>query len=207
MRRSINWIVLLLVSGSVFIGCSPKAKYDKMVKKELASGLRNDSLVLGLYFGMPEKEFYTHCWNLNHKGVIKQGENNTTVLYELKNELKYQAAMDFYPKFNQGKISELPIRFFYRAWAPWNKNLSADNLQTEVRKYIEKNFGSGFIEVKHSKRGSAFVKVNGNRRITIFKEDEVHVWAVFTDMTIKSTWNTPPSFQTSKSDPSTKDQK
>jgi hypothetical protein len=30
--------------------------------------------------------------------------------------------------------------------------------------------------------------VDGNRRITIFKQDDLNVWAVFTDMLIKKDW-------------------
>lgn len=189
MKTRMNWLVMLLIIGSLLTGCSPKAKYDRMLKHELASGVRNDSLFLGLYFGMPEKEFYLHCWKLNQRGIIRQGENNVTVLYELKDELKYPGSMDFYPKFQDGKIVELPIRFFYKGWAPWNKELSADKLQAEVVKFCEKLYGKGFIEVKHSKRGTAFVKVNGNRRVTIFKQDDRHVWAVLTDMLVKQGWN------------------
>ncbi len=33
--------------------------------------------------------------------------------------------------------------------------------------------------------GTAFVKVDGNRRISIFKENELYVWAVFTDLSGK----------------------
>jgi hypothetical protein len=43
--------------------------------------------------------------------------------------------------------------------------------------------------VKHPDRGTAFVKVDGNRRITIFIENELRVWAVFTDLTVKKDWN------------------
>jgi hypothetical protein len=190
MKTRFDWLLLLLIAGFLITGCSPKAKYERMLKHELASGIRNDSLFLGLYFGMPEKEFYMHCWNLNQKGLIKQGESNVTVLYEFKkNELKYPCSMDFYPRFNQGKIFEMPVRFFYQAWAPWNKELAADKLETEVLKYCEKLYGKGFITVKHPKRGIAYVKVDGNRRITIFKEDERHIWAVFTDMLVKTGWN------------------
>jgi hypothetical protein len=189
MKTRMNWLIMLLIFGSLLTGCSPKAKYDRMLKHELASGIRNDSLFLGLYFGMPEKEFYLHCWKLNQKGIIRQGENNVTVLYELKNELKYPGSMDFYPKFLDGKIVELPIRFFYKGWAPWNKELSGDKLEADVLNYCETLFGKGFIEVKHSKRGTAFVKVNGNRRITIFRQDDRHVWAILTDMLVKQGWN------------------
>ena len=189
MKTKINWILIILISGIIISGCSPRAKYERRLKHELASGVRYDSLFLGLYFGMPEKVFYVHCWNLNHKGLLKQGETNTTAEYELKDELKYPALMDFYPKFNQGKISEMPVTFKYKGWAPWNKNLSSVNLQNEVLKWYEKIYGGGFIMVKHHSHGKAYVKIDGNRRITIFVGDDLHVWAVFTDMSVKKGWN------------------
>ena len=191
MKTRFNWLIMLLILGSVFAGCSPKAKYERRLKKEMKSGVRHDSLFLGLYLGMPEKEFYLHCWKLNQKGLAIQGENNATVLHELKNELKYPAAMDFYPKFNNGNIYELPVRFFYRGWAPWNKDLSADKLEIDVMHYFEKLYGTGFIEVRHPKRGTAYLKIDGNRRITIFKQDDSHVWALFTDMLVKKGLPTP----------------
>jgi hypothetical protein len=189
MKTRIDWILMILISGFIISGCSPRAKYERRLKHELASGVRYDSLFLGLYFGMPEKVFYVHCWNLNHKGLIKQGESNTTAEYELKDELKHPAVMDFYPKFNQGKISEMPVVFKYKGWAPWNKTLSSDNLHKEVLKWYEKVYGDGFIKVKHHLHGTAYVKIDGNRRITIFKQDDLRVWAVFTDMTIIKGWN------------------
>lgn len=189
MKTRIDWILMIVISGIIISGCSPRAKYERRLKHELASGVRYDSLFLGLYFGMPEKVFYVHCWNLNHKGMIKQGESNTTAEYELKDELKYPAVMDFYPKFNQGKISEMPVSFKYKGWTPWNKTFSSDNLQNELQKWYEKVYGNGFIKVKHPLHGTAYVKIDGNRRITIFKENDLRVWAVFTDMSVKKGWN------------------
>jgi hypothetical protein len=189
MKTRIIWLLMILISGSVISGCSPRTKYERKLKHELASGVRYDSLFMGFYFGMPEKDYYVHCWNLNKKGLIRQGESNTTVLYELKDELKFPAAMNFYPRFVQGKIYEMPVRFTYKGWAPWNKTLSSDNLEIDVLKWYEIIYGKGFIEVKHPERGTAYVKVDGNRRITIFIENELNVWAVFTDMTVKQDWN------------------
>lgn len=189
MKTITKWLLLILISGFIVSGCSPRAKYERRLKKELSSGVRYDSLFLGLYFGMPEKDFYGHCWNLNHKGLIKQGETNTTAEFQLKDELKYEAVMDFYPRFNQGKISEMPVSFKYKGWSPWNKTLSSDKLQIAVQKWYEKTYGEGFIKVKHPLHGAAYVKIDGNRRITIFKENDLRVWAVFTDMTVKKGWN------------------
>ena len=185
MRKLTEWLVTFLIFICIISGCSPKAKYDRRLKHELTSGVRYDSLFMGIYLGMPEKDFYLHCWQLNRKGLIRQGESNTTVYYKLKNQLKYPAAMDFYPKFMQGRIYEMPVKFKYIGWAPWNKNLTSDNLQHNLVKWYEKTYGKGFIEVRHPLHGTAFVKVDGNRRISIFKESDLYVWAVFTDLLAK----------------------
>lgn len=185
MKTKILWLVPILISILLVNGCTPKTKYDKMLKQEMARGIRHDSLFMGLYLGMEAKEFYTHCWELNMKGLIRQGTRNMTVAYQMKDELKYPATVDFYPEFIDGKISEMPVRYVYNGWTPWNKKLSADSLQVQVLKWCEKRYGENFIEVKHPKRGIAFVKVNGNRRISIFKENEMSVWVVYTDLLVK----------------------
>jgi len=182
MKKTILWLGPLLIIGYIISGCTPKTKYERRLKHELASGVRYDSLFMGLYLGMPDNDFYTRCWKLNRKGLIKQGTNNTTVEYIMKNELKYPVTMNFYPSFQEGKISEMPVRFVYNGWAPWNKKLSSDSLQAAVLELYKKQYGDDFFEVKHPEKGTAYVKVDGNRRISIFKEDELHVWAVFTDM-------------------------
>ncbi len=190
MKTKLNWIlIMIIISGFIISGCSPRAKYERRLKHELASGVKYDSLFMGLYFGMPEKDFYIHCWKLNKKGLIRQGESNTTVLYEMKDELKYPASMYFYPRFNKGKIYEMPVSFKYKGWSPWNKKLNSDNLEVDVLKWYEKTYGGGFIKVKHPVYGMAYVKIDGNRRIAIFKGDDLYVWAVFTDLTVKKEWN------------------
>src|SRR5665647_2542897 len=149
MKRTIVWILPILIAGLMLTGCSPKARYDRILKRELASGVRYDSLFMGFYFGMPEKEFYLHCWKMNQQGLIRQGETNTTVLYEIKDQLKHPAQMDFYPHFKEGKIFEMPVRFKYKGWAPWNKELSSENLERDVLKWYKKTYGDDFIEVQH----------------------------------------------------------
>ncbi len=185
MKRVFFWLMPCLVMGIVITGCSPKAKYDRRLKQELSSGVRHDSLFMGIYLGMSDKDFYTHCWELNKKGLIKQGSNNTTVEYVMRNELTYPATMNFYPTFVDGKIYEMPVKFIYNGWAPWNKNLSSDSLQADILKWYKKLYGSGFMEIRHPKRGIAYVLLTGNRRITIFKENDLYVWAIFTDMLVE----------------------
>jgi hypothetical protein len=177
-------LMLLMIIASLLSACSPKSNYERKLKHELATGIKNDSLFMGLYLGMPEKDFYMHCWELNHKGLIKQGPNNTTVEFMLKNELKYPGTMNFYPNFVKGRIAEMPVRFIYTGWAPWNSKLSSDSLQADVLRWFQVKYGDRFMKVNHPKRGPAYVQLKGNRRITIFKENEMNVWAVFTDMSV-----------------------
>ncbi len=190
MKKSLIHILLVTAAAAIIAAsCTPKSKYDRRLKNELASGVRNDSLFMGMYFGMPEKDFYIHCWDLNHQGLIKQGPSNTTVEYIMKDELKFPASMNFYPSFTDGKISEMPAKFQYTGWAPWNKRLSSDSLQIDILHWFEKKYGDRFMKIDHPARGSAFVQINGNRRITIFRENEMTVWAIFTDMSVKQAVN------------------
>jgi hypothetical protein len=179
----LKFLTLLMIFSSVISGCTPKARYERKLKNELAKGVRYDSLFLGLYLGMPEKDFYIHCWELNKKGLIKQGSNNTTVEYRI-NELKHPGIMNFYPSFVESKIAEMPVKFTYAGWAPWNQKLSSDSLQYDVMQWIEKKYGNSFMKVDHPKRGSAYIKLDGNRRITIYRENDINVWAVFSDVSV-----------------------
>jgi hypothetical protein len=178
----------LLFLGSFILiafSCTPKGRYDRELRRGLKDGQRMDSLFLGIYLGMSDKDFYMHCWELNRKGLVIQGLNNVSVEYSLRKELKHPAIMNFYPVFTDGRISEMPVRFVYSGWAPWNKDLAADALQSDVVAWFTKSFGKGFFKVRHREKGTAMVKIDKNRRISVFKTDDMYVWAVFTDMSVK----------------------
>jgi hypothetical protein len=185
--RNFLVVVILVVGGVItFSKCSKKAKYESMVEAGLESGQRHDTLFLGLSLGMSSEDFYKHCWELNKQGIIRQGENNTSVLYEMEDEFKSSVDVNFYPSFYEDKIYEMPVKFNYKAWAPWNKQFSGDSLQLELIDLYKGWYGGGFIEIDHSTRGKAYVKVDGNRRISIYKDISADgtVWALYTDMSV-----------------------
>ncbi len=184
MKKKTKLYALLVLAGIILAGCSSGAIYERRLKKELASGVRNDSLFMGIYLGMTSQDFYSHCWHLNRDGLVKQGTHNLSVEYAIREELNHPAVMNFYPEFHEDKIAEMPVRFIYTGWSPWNKSLSSDSLQMDVKNWYEKEYGKGFITITHPEKGSAYVKINGNRRITIYREDDKQVWAVFTDMLV-----------------------
>ena len=177
-----KWMVLASIAALIVGGCTPGKTYERRLKRELASGIHYDSLFMGISFGMTQKEFYEHCWKMNKDSLIKQGSSNMTVQYDMNEELEHPATMNFYPKFDSGKIVEMPVRFIYNGWGPWTEELSASNLAKDVREWYEDIYGTGFITVTHPMNGEAYIKIDGNRRITIYVENDMYVWALFTDM-------------------------
>ena len=182
MKRLHILIMIIWAVSLIVISCTPSANYERKLKKELASGIRHDSLFLGISFGMTPMDFYTHCWKLNKDSLIKQGDANMTVQYQVTEQLKATVTMNFYPTFAEEKIVEMPVNFIYNGWTPWNKSLSADSLQYDVLEWYKEVYGKDFITAEHSEHGKAFIHIRGNRRITIYKEDEMNVRAIFKDM-------------------------
>jgi len=187
MRKHLVRASILLGVLIVFSQCSKKARYESMVKAGLESGVRHDTLFLGLYLGMSSEEFYKKCWELNKQGLVRQGEGNATVLYVLKDELKSPVDVNFYPTFYEDSIYEMPVNFKYKAWTPWDKRFSGDSLQTELVGLYKSWYGPGFMEINHPERGKAYVKVDGNRRISIYKDRSADgtVWALYTDLSLE----------------------
>lgn len=141
-----------------------------------------DSLFLGIHFGMGKKEFYDYCWEMNRKKIFTHGPANQNVEYRLTGELEQPVSMRFYPSFHNDKIYEMPVVFTYEAWAPWNKQFSADTLLTKMLPVFEKWYGGKFKTVEHKTMGKIFVRHDGARRINLFKRDDQFVQAVFTDV-------------------------
>lgn len=159
---------------TVLIGCS-ESKYTSMVKKELASGVVNDSLFLGLRLGQTRKDFFEICWNLNREKKVTHSEIFPFVKYPLPKKTTSDPEKDitmlFYGDFDEGKIimTGMKLQFYYDAWAIWNKPLQSDQLLLAVKDSLEKWYpGNDFIRVPLKKDSTELlVKVDGNRRITI----------------------------------------
>jgi hypothetical protein len=184
--------IIFILSAAFLTACTRDTgikQYNKLADSELASGRRADSIFFGIYLGMPSKEFFVHCWNLNKKGLFTDGNNNTAVLYKLKqNELKFPASMNFYPEFNADKINRMLVTFDYDSWAPWNKERFSDKLLPDVVNLYKKWYpqGNEFIEMEDKEKGrKIYIKVDGNRRIIIGRYNDRVVRADYTDMLVE----------------------
>lgn len=185
-------IILLILIAAASCTTDNFKTYQKLEAKELSSGKRADSLFMGIYLGMTSKQFYAHCWELNKAGIFTDGANNTAVLYHLKNgELRYKASMNFYPEFVNDKIYKMRATFNYDAWAPWNKSMMSDSLQHDVLRLFKTWYPEGnlFLKIEDKDRGTIYVKVDGNRRITIGKYDDMRVRIDYTDLLTEQALN------------------
>lgn len=179
-----SFAVTLMVAISA---CSDGSAYMAMEKRELARGIRYDSLFLGLKLGMTRKEFFDHCFELNRQGLVKEGPANNTVEYKMPDQFPYPGRMNFYPDYDDdNRIYKMRVYFQYDAWAPWNKAEWSDSLLPEVVRLFEKWYGGEFLEVEFENQEntpSVFVKIDGNRRVSVFRGDDMKVNAIITDLT------------------------
>jgi hypothetical protein len=180
-------VLIAMIVGLWSCSSTPQDEYNRLVKKELGKEVRQDSLFLGMKFGMTSKEFFGYCWELNKKGILTDGSNNTMVLYKMDSALKYPASMNFYPDFHDNKVFHMRVTFQYNAWAPWNKAQFSDTLLPDVLRLYNKWYpgGNPFIAMKDKVKGTIYVKVDGNRRIIVGKQDEMIVRADYTDLLIE----------------------
>ena len=163
-----------------------ESDYTKLVKSELASGVKNDSIFYNLRFGITKKEFFKICWDLNRRHLVTQGPSNKNVQVMLNpkdsSEALKKIKMLFYGKFNSDHImTGMDVTFSYDAWAPWNEDLQADKLLPVVRDTLLKWYpGNPFMKVKN-----VWVKVDGGRQIELKKESKRDVSVLIEDLEYK----------------------
>ena len=183
--------LLIAVIGIAFgmVSCgeeAPKTLYEKMEREALKSGKRYDSLFFDLKLGMNRQDFFIRCSELNKDSVLYMGMGGKPE-HHLKDELKHSARMVFYPDFYEEKIWNMPVKFTYDGWAPWNEDFSATNLRERLKNEMMEWYGGNeFIEIPHPTDTVALVKIDGNRRILLERESVgTYVTATFTDLTVE----------------------
>jgi len=156
-------------------------KFQSLAKEEK----NTDTLFLGFSLGMERQAFYDHCWEQNKKQLFVHGPTNQNVEYKLVNELEHPVAMRFYPTFHEDRIFEMPVTFTYDAWAPWNREYWADSLLLDILPVFKKWYGDDFKKLDHPTMGPVYYKIDGKRRINLFRKDDQYVQAVFTDLKVE----------------------
>lgn len=179
--------IVIFFGGLLFFSIACRNIGEKSLvaveQQELAKGIRQDSLFMGLYLGMTRQDFLNHCWQMNKQNLFTEG-NNKTVVYQMgKLYSDYPIQINFYPRFKEEKISQLPVLFTYKTSDPYNPNMQTEKLLVEVRKEMGKWYGEFFLTDMPT-GGKGYAQVNGNRRILILVERDFEVMVIFTDLTV-----------------------
>tara|TARA_R110002167_G_scaffold199899_4_gene403232 strand:+ start:2642 stop:3244 length:603 start_codon:yes stop_codon:yes gene_type:complete len=170
----------------VLLGCreTQEQRYLAYEKSELGKAVRYDSLFMGLHLKMSLKEFREYCFNKNIEGKFKQGgmKNYSWVEAKLK-DTKYPMAITFYPNFKNDSISELNAAIYYDNAVFDDGAFELDSLLLEVLQLMDQWYGGPVFKIKSPffYKEDVHVKVNGNRRITIYPDASgqmINLWYV-----------------------------
>ena len=190
----LNKIIFCLLVLTPFLACEIESEYSKLLKKELKSGKAFNDLVLGLKIGQTKDDFYEICADLNKKKLITSGARNLYpeyILYpkdSVENGKKIR--MSFMGIFDNDRIMKgMDIRFNYYSWIAWREEYNSDNLINEIKDTLQLWYpGNNFIEIDlklDSKNNLAYVKIDGNRQITMYKIDGRDVAVIIEDVSEK----------------------
>lgn len=177
--------ILVIVAFCLLSSCTLETEYEKIKKRELASGKVYKDLFLGLEFEMARKQFFETCWELNQQGILINGAHELMVRYQPELPSGNPVNMFFYPRFEEEKIYYMPVEFQYQDWFPTNQNTTAEKLVDDVVGLFEGWYGQGFFRVEDKSGAFAMVKIDGNRLIRVYIKSLSAVRADILDMRIK----------------------
>ena len=174
-------ILALIILSITFQGCnSPGFNFSEN------DGPKADSLFLGFYLGMPQKDFFDHCTELNSQQKLTQGSGSTTsVEHKISGMYGGDVSMRFFPTFIKKNIYEMPVTYTYDSWAPWNKEYSSAALLPKILESYKAIYGGDFKVVNDRYQGKIYYRMDGKRRINLFIKDDQFVQAIFTDMEVE----------------------
>lgn len=170
-----NFSLILLIP---FLVACFQSEYTRMVKNELAKGVRKDSIILGINLGDSKDDFFGKCMDLNAQHLITQGNDGTSVQYLFVDSIEHQTPAHlrllFKPVYDdKEKIAEIQMEFSHQGWAPWNEKLQSKVLFPVAEKILLNWYeGNNFVDAEVAGQ-KLRVKVDGNRRILMYiKSDQ-----------------------------------
>jgi hypothetical protein len=175
-RRTLQ--LLLLFPLIFFVHCSSNPNYEAMVKRGLNSGIQQDSLFLGYYFGMTSDDFHSTSWDMNQQGLLT---GYVKIEYRF-NDLKNSATMEFYPDFQNGRIVRMPVEIGYDSWAPWNQQYWPEELLNDLIEHYSDIYNARFRRVYvPDLEDFAYVDIQGNREIRMYRFTDSTIMVEFID--------------------------
>lgn len=163
-------IGILLITIS-FTSCNKKISYEEYVAIELSKGVRNDSLIYGIHFGMTDEEFKGYCTGMNQKKIFMPNPSGTTVRLEISNGFGTPVYLDFFPVLLGNKpISKVNASMKYKDFSYYDERHTIENLVREAIAYFEEGYGGNrFFTIPHENKllKYMYVKIDGNRKMLL----------------------------------------
>jgi hypothetical protein len=178
-------IGVLILFGLLF-GCTQKKTFDEVVAEELGRNVTHDSLFYGLHFNMTMQDFYDHSYVMNQKEIFFQNNMNVEVIVHYEEEFSAPVDFVFFPDTSFPTIQKVRGHMMFRQWAPFTKKYPASKLQEEIKEKMEEWYlGRDFMKIEHPKGHwpYAYAKVDGNRKITLYRSfDDQKVVVIFENL-------------------------
>lgn len=172
--KYIKYPIKLVLVGALLNGCM-QSDYTKLVKAELAKGVREDSILFGIKLGDTRNDFYGKCFDLNKQKLVSQGPGNSSVMHifydSTVHDTPAQLRLLFFPSFDKDTITDMTMELSYMAWAPWNPQYQSDSLKNKAMDLLMHWYGGNEFVIAHVNDKDVPVKVDGNRRILVYIKD------------------------------------
>jgi hypothetical protein len=156
------------------LACCVQSDYTRLVKAELAKGVRCDSVLLGIKLGDSLTEFRDKCFALNKEHITTEGPGYFVQYFFSDSSSKDKSPtirLLFQPGYDKAnRISDIEMKFSYMGWAPWNRQYYSDSLKLRLIKMLERWYRGNKFVIAHVRKEDIPVKVDGNRRILVFEE-------------------------------------
>lgn len=174
----------------VWLMACTESEYSRLVKRELATGQRKDSIFLSFRLGDTRKEFYAKGWEINKTGQIRQGPGNNNIEYLMPDERPGHSSIQmlFFPDFSKGDtIRQMNLSFTYTGWFPVNNQFHPDTLLVALKDTLMNWYGGNpFLLIsRHQQPKDLWVKVDGNRQITLYSDGFKEVVGKIEDISVK----------------------
>lgn len=170
-NNNLKFGLLSLLSVLLLLSCRDKVSLEAMQSNELAKGVRYDSLVHGIHFGMSMEDFTRHCAQMNRNKVFMPNSQGNAVRVIFIEGFREPVHFEFFPDQNPTQtLVRLIGALRYESFSYYDKKYAIENLIEEAILFFENSYGGNeFIAIQHENvlLESKFVKIDGNRMITL----------------------------------------
>lgn len=176
--KFIGFLIIYCLGFLILYSCDStflnKKSLENLFFEESNKPQRNDSIVMGVKFGMTSEEFFNYAKKKKDEGLFYPSRSGTMVALDINKEFNYTVQFEFFPVTMQNKL--MPIRKYkailrFKDIYSNKKEMSINNLLDQTLLFFEKGYkGNKFIRVPNDEDVFVkynYIKIDSNRKITI----------------------------------------